>query len=132
VAAREGQLPPALAAALSAALRDDRLTRVAPAPLSQEEAAELVGEAAATIYPQTGGNPFYLEQLARAGDGPRAETAAAADRSVSPPVAAALTGELTALTPEARRLLDAAAVTGDPFEPALAAEVAELSEAAMP
>jgi ATP/maltotriose-dependent transcriptional regulator MalT len=130
VAAREGQLPRAMAAALSAALREDRLTRVVPAPLSQEEAAELVGEAAATIYPQTGGNPFYLEQLARAGDGPRAETAAAADWSVPPPVAAALTAELTALTPEARRLLDAAAVTGDPFEPALAAEVAELSEAA--
>jgi ATP/maltotriose-dependent transcriptional regulator MalT len=129
VAAREGQLPPALAAALSAALREDRLTRVVPEPLSQEEAAELVGEAAATIYPQTGGNPFYLEQLARAGDGPRADTAAA-DWSVPPPVAAALTGELTALTREARRLLDAAAVTGDPFEPALAAEVAELSEEA--
>jgi DNA-binding CsgD family transcriptional regulator/tetratricopeptide (TPR) repeat protein len=130
VAAREGQVPRALAGALSAALREDRLTRLVPAPLSPGEAAELVGDAATTIYPQTGGNPFYLEQLARAGDGAHAETAAAEDWSVPPPVAAALTSELAALTREARRLLDAAAVTGDPFEPALATEVAELSEAA--
>jgi DNA-binding CsgD family transcriptional regulator/tetratricopeptide (TPR) repeat protein len=129
VAAREGQLPVALAAALSAALREDRLIRLVPAPLSEREAAELVGEAAVAIYPQSGGNPFYLEQLARTGGGAHAEGAIAADGSVPAAVAAALESELAALTPEARRLLDAAAVAGDPFEPALAAEVAELSEA---
>ena len=47
-----------------------------------------------------------------------------------PAVAAALAGELAALTPDARRLLDAAAVAGDPFEPGLAGEVAELPEPA--
>ena len=36
--------------------------------------------------------------------------------------------ELAAVAPPARRLLDAAAVAGDPFEPGLAAEVAELSQ----
>jgi DNA-binding CsgD family transcriptional regulator len=49
---------------------------------------------------------------------------------VPPAVGAALTAELRGLTPEARRLLDAAAVVGDPFGPALAAEVAELDDPA--
>ena len=130
LAARERQLPAALAAGLSGALRDDRATVLAPEPLSEAEAAELVGTAAAAIYPESGGNPFYLEQLARVtgSDGNGASTAA--DGSVPAPVAAALAIELAALGPEARRLLDAAAVAGDPFEPGLAAELAELSEGA--
>ena len=129
VAAREGQIPATVAAALSSAMAEDRVTRLALAPLSEAEAAELVGDTAAAIYEQTGGNPFYLEQLARvrpgAGGGPTA-----ADGSVPAAVAAALASELAALEPEARLMLDAAAVVGDPFEPGLAAEVAELSEAA--
>ena len=129
LAAREGQLPAGLAAALSAALREDRLTRLVPAPLSEREAAELVGEAADRIYPESGGNPFYLEQLARAGAHASAAAGIAADGSVPAAVAASLENELAALTPEARLMLDAAAVAGDPFEPGLAAEVAELSEA---
>jgi DNA-binding NarL/FixJ family response regulator len=130
LAAREGQLPATLAAGLSAALRDERATVLAPAPLSEAEAAELVGTAAKAIYPESGGNPFYLEQLARVtgSDGGGASTAA--DGSVPAPVAAALAIELAALGQEARRLLDAAAVAGDPFEPGLAAELAELSEGA--
>ena len=39
------------------------------------------------------------------------------DDSVPPAVAAALAAELAALAPDARRVLDAAAVAGDPFEP---------------
>ena len=55
----------------------------------------------------------------------RQATASALDGSVPPTVAAALAAELAGLSPEARRLLDAAAVVGDPFEPGLAAAVAE-------
>jgi predicted ATPase len=55
VAAREGRLPAALAAALAAALREGRLTRLVLAPLSEPEAVEMVGEAAAAIYQQSGG-----------------------------------------------------------------------------
>lgn len=69
---------------------EGRLTRLVPAPLSEREAAELVGEAAAAIYAQSGGNPFYLEQLARASHGARVEPGIAADRSVPSAVAAAL------------------------------------------
>jgi ATP/maltotriose-dependent transcriptional regulator MalT len=99
------------------------------APLSEPEAVELVGEAAAAIFPQAGGNPFYLEQLARVHDAPRVP-AGVVDVSVPPAVAAALAAELAVLAPDARRVLDAAAVAGDPFEPELAAAVAELPEPA--
>ena len=105
------------------------MTRLVLAPLSEAEAAELVGESARELYEQTGGNPFYLEQLARVRSGERGG-ATAADGSIPAAVAAALASELGTLAPEARALLDAAAVVGDPFEPGLAAEVAELSEAA--
>jgi ATP/maltotriose-dependent transcriptional regulator MalT len=129
VATREGQPPAALAAARSAALREERLKRLAPAPFSAAEAAELVGAAAGAIYSQSGGNPFYLEQLARVAAAPPTP-GAVADGSVPAAVAASLAGELAALTPDARTLLDAAAVAGDPFDAGLAAEVAELSDAA--
>jgi predicted ATPase len=132
VAAREGRLPDRLALALGDAHRDDRALALRLGPLSETEAAELVGEAASAIYPQTGGNPFYLEQLARV-SGARVFARGAVEESVPPAVAAALAAELSALAPDARRVLEGAAVAGDPFEPALAAAVAELDErAALP
>ena len=129
LAAREGQVPAALALALAGAQREDRVLALRLAPLSEAEAAALVGEAAAAIFPLTGGNPFYLEQLARVRDTPPL-AAGALDDSVPPAVAAALAHELAALAPDSRRVLEAAAVAGDPFEPALAAVVAELPEPA--
>jgi ATP/maltotriose-dependent transcriptional regulator MalT len=122
LASRAGQIPPLLAGALSGALRDGRATQIALRRLTQAEAVELVGEAANEIYAQAGGNPFYLEQLARV-------RAAAGDGSVPPTVAAAVAAELTALTDGARRMLDGAAIAGDPFEAGLAAAVAELPDA---
>ena len=130
VASREGRMPRPLAAALGAALREDRIVALALSPLSEPEAAELVGDAAAAIYPDAGGNPFYLEQLARMRDAPRGAATIAPDGSVPPAVAAALAAELAGLSPDARRALEAAAVAGDPFEPDLAGEIAELSDAA--
>jgi ATP/maltotriose-dependent transcriptional regulator MalT len=160
IAAREGRRPAALDAALAPAGRDGRVTDIALAPLSESEAAELVGADVAPIYALSGGNPFYLEQLARAdrvaaaapdrerdaglgGDragAPDQARAAAhgADRptgggrpaeGVPPAVALALAAEVAALAPEARLVLEGAAVVGDPFEPALAAEAAGASEA---
>jgi DNA-binding CsgD family transcriptional regulator len=164
LAARTGRLPAAVDAALGDAARDDRLLALDLEPLSEAEAAELVGDR--RIYARAGGNPFYLEQLARAGgapgprlvsdddvpvaggaggalgprlvsddDVPAAGGAGGAlgrrlvsDEDVPAPVAAALAAELAELEPEARRLLDAAAVAGDPFDPGLAAAVAELPE----
>ncbi len=112
------------------ALRGERVVQLTPGPLSRREAIELVGRDAAAIYSESGGNPFFLEQLARAGAGAGVGAGTIGDGEVPRVVAAALESELAALTPEARRLLDAAAVAGDPFELGLAAEVAELSEEA--
>ena len=117
LAARGGRRPDALTAALAGAARDGRVIDLPLAPLSEAEAGELVGGDVTAIYALSGGNPFYLEQLARAGGVPSS-------------VALALSAELGGLGGDARRLLEASAVVGDPFDPALAAEVAELPEAA--
>ena len=91
------------------------------------------GVASPTIYRHGGGNPFYLEQLARAsgaGRLPRARRAGngAAGAGVPAAVAArAGRGARVAVAAGSRALLDAAAVAGEPFEPDLAAAVAELS-----
>ena len=137
LAAREGQMPQPIATALAAAARQDRVTRLALMPLNEAEAAELVGGDVAGIYEASGGNPFYLEQLARPR---RDDTVAPGARSrgdaplgpalVPEAVALALGAELADLEPDSRRVLDAAALVGDPFEPALAAEVAELPQTA--
>ncbi|MDA0169387.1 AAA family ATPase, partial [Solirubrobacter taibaiensis] len=124
LAAREGRLPASIGFALAAA---DGVTTLRPPALTPAEAVELVGEAGAAIFAEAGGNPFYLEQLARV-RAPSARPAGAIDGSVPPAVAAALAAELAALPSAARRILDAAAVVGDPFEPDLTAAVGELPE----
>ena len=123
LASRTGQAPEVLTRALAAA----RPVRLAPGVLDEAEARALVGEAAATFYADSGGNPFYLEQLARGGG---ARAPAAGDGQIPAAVTAALMAELAGLPGAARGLLDAAAVAGDPFEAGLAAEIAELDEPA--
>jgi DNA-binding CsgD family transcriptional regulator/tetratricopeptide (TPR) repeat protein len=140
LAAREGGMPAALAAALAGAGRDDRLVDIPLLPLTEPEAATLVGADVSAIYALSGGNPFYLEQLARAetadtASPPRASTPPA-DTAASPAaltggvpalVSRALAAEIAALGEDARVMLEAAAVVGDPFEPNLAAETAGLA-----
>jgi len=127
LAAREGQLPVALSRALAAAMSEDRAARIALGPLSGAEAGELIGADATALFSLSGGNPFYLQQLARA----QARGVAGGvfgEGAVPVAVAASLASELGELAPDSRLLLEAAAVLGDPFEPDLAAEVAELGE----
>ena len=132
LAARPRQLPGRLATALDRAHRAGVLARVELPPLTRDETRELVGEHSELFYEETGGNPFYLEQLARAPAG----TLAAADGGdvslagvqVPPMVAAALTEELSLLPASTRRVLDGASVAGDPFEVDLAAAAADRSE----
>ena len=69
---------------------------------------------------ESGGNPFYIEQLVRAG------------AALPGGVAEAIAGELRALDDPQRRLLEGAAVAGDPFEPELAAAAAEIDDALEP
>ena len=125
--ARPNQLPARLDAALERAHRDRTLDRIQLAALTREEARALVGDDVAALYEESGGNPFYLEQLARA---PQPASAAAgpdvtlAGVRVPPLVAAALSEELSLLSQRARAVLDGASVAGDPFELDLAAVAA--------
>jgi DNA-binding NarL/FixJ family response regulator len=130
LAARVGARSAPLTAALAGARRDDRLLALTLGPLDASEAAELVGPVAAEIYAHAGGNPFFLEQLAR-GRAARGDGAAGEPSAVVPAaVAVALSSELAALEPAVRRLVEGAAVVGDPFELTLAGEVAQLDEPA--
>jgi ATP/maltotriose-dependent transcriptional regulator MalT len=139
VALRPRQTPERLAATLQRAHRSGAVTRVDLAALTLAEAGQLLGERfdaarIGVLYQESGGNPFYLEQLARSPA--RAPHFTAAPESsltgldVPSAVAASLAEELTLLSGSGRRVLEGAAVAGDPFEPELAAAAAATSEAA--
>ncbi len=107
-------------------------------PLTRTEARDLLGEsvedsAANELYEETGGNPFYLEQLARSLRQVSAAGSAAQPSltglDVPAAVAGALAAEFALLGVEARLVLQGAAVAGDPFEPELAAAAAAVPEA---
>src|SRR6266542_1912280 len=110
---------------------------LATAVLSAVEARAFLGEAldpdeAAALYEESGGNPFYLQQLARAVELTGGAASAVAELSltieVPSAVAAALTEELALLSEPARLALRGAAVAGAPFDPELAAAAAGTSE----
>ena len=133
-----GFRPGQVALDLTAALSGSRVRRLRLEPLSEADATLLLdhldAEAAAAIYRRGGGNPFYLEQLGRMdGDGAMGagpEAAAAANGSGVPAaVAAAIAAELGSLSHEARMLMGAAAVAGEPFEPDLAAAIGDIQAA---
>jgi DNA-binding NarL/FixJ family response regulator len=129
---RTGQVPGDLLAVLEAAVRDGAAVELTPPQLTPEEAATLLGEGRSdpAVYAQSGGNPFYLEQLARhARAGP---SVAAGERLPEVPagVAAALAQEIAALPRDARELAFSAAVVGEPVDPVLAAACAPLEETA--
>jgi DNA-binding NarL/FixJ family response regulator len=138
MALRPRQLPERLSAATERAHRREMLLRIELGALTESEARELLGDAvdavaAAALYDESGGNPFYLEQLARSLDRTREDTPAVrelslTDLDVPPAVVAALAGELALLSDRGRLVLDGAAVAGDPFEPELAAAAAATSE----
>ena len=133
---RPGQAPERLTAALAV----PTVTRLELGQLSEAHATELLGDvdarAIAEIYRHGGGNPFYLEQLARASDAGRlsgavkhaGNGAGTEEGGVPAAVTAALAEELESLSLSARAFLNGAAVAGEPFQPDLAAAVAELPQ----
>jgi DNA-binding NarL/FixJ family response regulator len=138
-AVRPRQMSEPLTAALERAQREALLIRLELGALTFGEAREFVGDSvdsaeAAALYQESGGNPFYLEQLTRwlnpAAEGIAGVAEMSASIGVPPGVAAALTEELALLSEDARRLVEGAAVAGDPFEPELAAAAATTCEAA--
>jgi DNA-binding NarL/FixJ family response regulator len=139
LAHRSCKPPDRLSAALARAHRAAALTRIELGALTPVEARELLGETvgvadATVLYEESGGNPFYLEQLARAHERADAGTSACEtslnDIGIPSAVAASLSEELTLLPDGGRRVLEGAAVAGDSFEPELAAAAAAVSEAA--
>jgi ATP/maltotriose-dependent transcriptional regulator MalT len=138
LALRPRQIPEGLAGTLEHAHSAGTVTRVELGALSPGEARELLGNGlpqatADALYADSWGNPFYLQQLARApggaGDGaPGATGVSLAGVEVPQAVAAALTSELATLADGDRRILEGAAVAGDPFEPELAAAAADADE----
>jgi DNA-binding NarL/FixJ family response regulator len=129
---RAGQADPALVKAVEAATREGHVEHLELGPLDASAAEQLVGAEPDRdwLYEQSGGNPFYLLQLAR-GDGhgrPRSQDDAALV-DVPAGVAATIAGELDGLSETARTFADAAAVAGDPFELDLAVATAEIAEA---
>jgi ATP/maltotriose-dependent transcriptional regulator MalT len=136
---RPRRTPERLWAALERARRDAVLTRIELGELTFAEARDFLGDMleatqAAALYEESGGNPFYLQELAKAADR-GAGTVSAAELSlaidVPSAVAAAMSEEVAVLSDPARKVLEGAAVAGDPFEPELAAAAAGTSEASM-
>ena len=112
LASRPNHPSPRLHKATEQALHAGQLTRIELDPLTGEEAAAMLGRepsdaTAAVLYEESGGNPFYLEQLARVVNG-AAPIGPGSDVSVSElkvpvRVVTALSDELALLSPDSRR-----------------------------
>ncbi|MBP2329563.1 DNA-binding NarL/FixJ family response regulator/RecA/RadA recombinase [Kibdelosporangium banguiense] len=146
---RPRQRPGRLAAVLTHATREGVVRRVNLGPLSLDRVAEFLGpdvdEARCRVLHQaSGGNPFYLEALARVPEVQLSAMAGEESRSGASPtvqsrtgvvsldgvpslVRASLQAELAMLPERVRLVAHASAVAGDPFEPDLMAAVAGLS-----
>jgi DNA-binding CsgD family transcriptional regulator len=133
VAYRPGEAPNPLTSAVSGALRSGHLVRIDLRPLSEDETAEAMpgavdDELREWLFRESGGNPFYAEQLYRTAAS-RSQLPVGGtklDLEIPPAVAAALAGEVSSLRPDARRMLEGAAVAGDPFPLEIAAGAADL------
>lgn len=132
--------PRLLTRAIDRAVREQRLRKVELGPLSREEASQLLSgmvlpPALDDLYLQSGGNPFLLEQMARSSARhqallPGGTQPTESDAVVPAAVVAMTVQELDGLSEPAQLLAKAAAVVGDPFDLSLAAEVADVDEAA--
>ncbi len=130
------QPPARLAGALEAAARGGFGIRLELTPLTAEDTQRLIGDdlddaTRTAICRESGGNPFYIEQLARASHGRPLQTGPGvpgAAGAVPRAVIAAIREELSAASAESRRTLQAAAVAGESFEPELVSAIAEQTE----
>ncbi|MCW2879205.1 MAG: transcriptional regulator, LuxR family [Sphaerisporangium sp.] len=124
VAYRPAQVNPRLAAVVLSAGGHGR--QVTVGPLNQAEVEQFLGPRVSrtrgrALYEASGGNPFYLEALARMNQLQVSELPAT--------VRAALRVELGDLSPGSLLVAQAAAVTADEFEPAMAAVTGQVPEA---
>ena len=133
------QTPPRLAGSFEEATRAGFGTRLDLGPLTLEEAQALIDPGLdrttrTELYRESGGNPFYLEQLLR--NRPRGLSSAAAPERLAeswalpPAIVAAIHDELARIKGQCRLVLDAAAIVGESFEPEPVTAIAELTIAA--
>jgi DNA-binding CsgD family transcriptional regulator len=134
LATRAGRAPD-LEAALEVAVRNGSAESLDVGPLSREAADGLLPSlrraARERLYVESGGNPFYLEALARAAGSDPHRGVATGMVGVPRAVRAALAGELGVLPASMREVLEGAAVAGDPFEPELAGAAVGVPENAV-
>jgi ATP/maltotriose-dependent transcriptional regulator MalT len=131
VALRRRQVDHATQAVMDSSLQEsESVHSIALGPLVPADAQALVGLAdqaeAQRVYRRSGGNPFYMLELTR-GRSDR-ERSADDEGDVPSAVVAAIVRELDGLSAPARRLAEAGAVAGDPFELDLALAAARLGE----
>ena len=143
LAFRSAQEPEIVAATERVAEQGGWLERVELGPLAEDASSAILGKGfepsrAAELVRECGGNPFYLTELARfdhrSGDGGPTPVAplpvpSLHNTEVPDAVSDAIAIELRELGERASLFLRAAAITGEPFETDLAAEIAELSDA---
>ncbi|MEU7769474.1 AAA family ATPase [Nocardia sp. NPDC049190] len=122
------------------AAREGLLRVLDLAPLTVAEAAEALGEPVDSpvvrgLHSESGGNPFYLEQLARMSRKSQASPLPAESvnnrhsTGISTALRMTITQELTGLAGDALGVLRAGAVAGDPFDVDLVAAIAESDQA---
>lgn len=133
---RPAQVAPELEAVLQAACRQGGADRLDLAPLTLDQAAEVAGggmarEVCEALWLESGGNPFYLQELLSTGGRPSPhDCGVVVPGDIPPAVRLALAEEIGALSPPARALLEASAVAGDPFDLDLSRALAGVDEAA--
>jgi DNA-binding NarL/FixJ family response regulator len=130
---RTGQADHALTAAIERAAAGGEVSQpIALGPLTPADAETLIDGVAtherSRLYEASGGNPFYLLQLAQMTDAGGAGAGHTGD-GVPAAISAAIVAELDALAAPPRRLAEAAAVAGDPFELDLAVAAAGMGDA---
>jgi DNA-binding CsgD family transcriptional regulator len=135
IAYRTGTMPPEWQAIADAAAREGDLIRIEVGPLRREDADTLLAGKLPDralrdrVFEAAGGNPFFMRQVAAAPHVVAETNAAVKGREGVPQaVLAAIREELALLAEPEREALRAAAVAGDPFDPALAAAAAGLGE----
>ncbi|WP_324188653.1 helix-turn-helix transcriptional regulator [Nocardia flavorosea] len=129
---RTAQLPAGHAGVLGRAFQDGALSAVELGPLSLPETADLLGDVVRAyrlpdLHEECGGNPFYLQEMARARTNAAIPDPATSGHQVPALVQAALRLEIEAMSPPAQRLLHAAAVAGEPFDIDLALGIGALT-----
>jgi DNA-binding CsgD family transcriptional regulator len=133
LAMRPHQAPPLLRATIDTAERTGDVERIELGPLSREHAFELLGdvegEQRARLFEESGGNPFYLEQLSREASRPLGGGVLVDDPegTLPAPVRSAISAELSRLGEREATYISGAAVVGERFDPELAAAAAGLT-----